>query len=323
MFIGIDHGTSGIRFASPRGLFEIGRKRALELSSDDLLGEIEKNLRITLDEVKLIGMTYSMGDAISRITPIWKVKNRGVKGGGGAGEHVGGGTRVFDVIKAASIPAVLIPGIHRGSIGDPRMHVFSHGASPEKVGVCYYIYRRGHRSFIVSDVSSNTVTVAVADGKIIGALDACIFAPGTLQGPLDLEMIREVDSGLCSANEAFSKGGVLHKLNKMNGTTPGEVIALFASMEISALSVLLKDYGVEFRDADLFLTGAIGSDEAFRVEVGRLLSCEPVVLDRWTAAKGCLEIAEAVFEGESEILGIGIDAPEGLNKEEKKTEKNI
>jgi len=248
-----------------------------------------------------------MGDGITRIIPISESKARGVQTGDGAGVQIGGGTKVFDAISASSIPAVLIPGIHRKTVGDPRMDFFSHGASPEKVGVCYHIYLTGQESFIVADVSSNTVTVGVADGTIVGAIDACLFAPGALQGPLDLEMIRQVDSGSWSANEAFSKGGIIHKMNEFEGVPPKAALALFVSMEIAAMAVLLKDHGFGFENLDIFLTGAIGAEAVFGAHVGRLLSCEPIVLDKWTAARGCRDIAEAVFGGAHEIMGIGVD----------------
>lgn len=306
MFIGVDHGTRAIRFSSGKKEFELRRDKAIKLSSADIIKEIEENLGISACDIELLGMTYSMGDAISKITPLKKVEGRGVILGDGAGARIGGGTKVFDAIKASSIPAILIPGIHRGNVGDPRMDVFSHGSSPEKVGVCYHIYLKGHENFIVSDVSSNTVTVGVANGVILGAIDACIFAPGALQGPLDLEMIREIDSGACSANEAFSKGGIIHKIERLNGVTPKDALALFVSMEISAMAVLLKDYGFEFEDLDLFLTGAIGCDDIFKENVGRLLPRDPIVLDKWTAARGCREIAKAVFEGSRNIMGIDV-----------------
>jgi putative methanogenesis marker protein 12 len=312
MFVGVDHGTRAIRFASELKAFELRRDRAIKLSPREIIELIEKNLEIHASDIELLGMSYSMGDAISKITPIKEVEGRGVKEGNGSGTRIGGGTKVFDAIRTSSIPAILIPGIHRGNVGDPRMNIFSHGASPEKLGVCYHIYLKGYESFIVSDVSSNTVTVGVAAGKIVGALDACLFAPGALQGPLDLEMIREVDSGSCSANDAFSKGGIIHKIKNLDGVTPKSALALFVSMEIAAMAVILKDYGFEFKDLNIFLTGTIGCDETFRANIENLLACDLVMVDKWTAARGCCEIAKAVFEGKREILGVGVESTRSL-----------
>ena len=126
---------------------------------------------------------------------------------------MGGGTRVFEAIKGSGWPAIILPGIHRGSDIDPRLKVFSHGMSPEKVGLAYGCIS-GARQLHRSDASSNTVTFAVLKGKIIGALDAPIFAPGLVQGPLDVEAIREVDSGEMTANEAFTRGGIFAKMGR-------------------------------------------------------------------------------------------------------------
>lgn len=48
---------------------------------------------------------------------------------------------------------------------------------------------------IIADISSNTVCILVEDGKIKGAMDACVGAMGFIHGPLDLDMIRDIDSG--------------------------------------------------------------------------------------------------------------------------------
>ena len=131
------------------------------------------------------------------------VTNRGLISQDGAGLHQGGGTQVFEAIRASGWPAILLPGIHRASKIDPRLRVFSHGMSPEKVGLAYGVFKQKSSSFIVCDASSNTVTFAVLSGEIIGAIDAPIFAPGLLQGPLDVQAIRNVDSGKLTANQAF------------------------------------------------------------------------------------------------------------------------
>ena len=62
---------------------------------------------------------------------------------------------------------------------------------------------------IVSDISSNTVSILIENGKIRGAMDACIGAMGVVHGPLDLEMIRDIDDGLKTANECFSRAGAV------------------------------------------------------------------------------------------------------------------
>lgn len=202
MFIGVDHGTTGIRFASTEGQwFELSRKQARDMSKEQIVASVLKNFKVSKKGVELIAVTYSMGDGISNITPIGKVENRGVISQKGAGVHVGGGTNVYDAIASSGIPAVVIPGIHRHNYGHPCFRVFSHGASPEKLGIAYNAYMAsGDEDFIVSDISSNTVTMGVEKLKILGAIDACIFAPGVHHGPLDLQAIRDVDAEIGRAH---------------------------------------------------------------------------------------------------------------------------
>ena len=313
MFVGVDHGTIGIRFAGLEDekerairVFELSRKKAAEISGEEIIIEVEKGLELKAEEIELVALTYSMGDDFSTIKDIKKVRNRGVKGEK-AGSIVGGGTKVFDAIKNAGIPTIMIPGIHAGSEKiDRRMKFFSHCASPEKVGVAYHIYKKGFTNFIFSDISSNTVTMAVAKGIIIGAIDACIFAPGLYQGPIDLQLLREIEEGKLSANEAFSNAGVLRKkwlkASVRNEELVLDTLSLFAAMEISAMRVLMKDYGAS--TSEVFLTGSEGEKEEIKRRIDRLLDVKTRPLTKYSAAIGCAEIAKDVFFGERNILGI-------------------
>ena len=326
MFVGIDHGTVGIRFAvldegkgGRASVFELSRKKAAEISSEEIIREVEKGLELKTEEIKQVALTYSMGDGFSTIKDINKVRNRGVKSEEGAGAKVGGGTNVFDAIKNAGIPAIMIPGIHAGSETiDRRMKFFSHCASPEKVGVAYHIYKKGFENFIFADISSNTVTMSVAEGKIIGAIDACLGSPGLYQGPIDLQMIREIDEGEITANEAFSNSGVLRK----NWTTTSagnedlamDALSLFAAMEIAAMRVLMRDYGyyyggVEQPSSKIFLTGSVGEREEIKQRIDHLLgiNSETVTITMYSAAIGCAEIARDVSYGAKRILGIEVE----------------
>jgi len=197
------------------------------------------------------------------------------------------------------------------------MNVFSHSTSPEKIGIAYDALSRGINNFIVSDISSNTVTLAVANGEIIGALDACIFAPGTVHGPLDLEAIRQVDAGKCGANEAFMNSGVLKhasykntadlieglKNNEDQAKLAIDNLALFASMEIEAMKVLLKDYST----CDcLFLAGSMAEVDSLVEKIRHHLGMNPRVLGKWSAATGCARMARDISKGKKQILGIEV-----------------
>jgi putative methanogenesis marker protein 12 len=313
IFVGVDHGTVGIRFAGLQegkkqaiAVFELSRKAAADMSGEKIIKAVEVGLGI--GEIKLTAISYSMGDDFSIIKDIKKVRNRGLKSVKGAGARIGGGTKVFDAIKNTGIPTILIPGIHADSEKiDPRMKFFSHCASPEKVGVAYNIYKKGNENFIFSDISSNTVTMAVAKGRIIGAIDACIFAPGLYQGPIDLQLLRLIDEGELSANEAFSNAGLLRKnwQKEKDEALFYDALSLFVAMEISAMHVLMRDYDAS--NCDVFLTGSEGEKEGIKKRINRLLDVKSKTLTRYSAAIGCAEIAKDVFYGKRDILGIEVE----------------
>lgn len=323
-FIGIDHGTTAIRFALKDGnkalTFELERAAAAAMSEDEILASIEDKFGVLREAIDLVALTYSMGDGFSLIKDVRKLEGRGLKSLEGAGKKTGGGTKVFDAIRYSSIPAIAIPGLHRESEVDPRMKVFSHLTSPEKLGIAYHIHCLGYRDFVVSDISSNTVTLAVAEGKVIGAIDACIFAPGIHHGPLDLQAIRDVDSGLQTANQAFIEAGVLKKTpykdreELLSAAEKGEgqallaldTIALFAAMEIASMQLLLRDYGAT---GEIFLAGSIAEVEYIQKKISAHLGQKCMCLGKWHAAIGCAEIARDVFAGKKEILGVEVDYP--------------
>jgi putative methanogenesis marker protein 12 len=288
VFIGIDHGTTAIRFSSGDREFKVSRRDARAFTIRDLerLGP--------LTGIEGIALGYSMGDNFSEITPVGRLENRGVVSQAGAGEHVGGGTVVFDEVRASGIPAIALPGLHRGSPTDPRFKAYSHQASPEKIGIAYEVSQVLGRDFVVSDVSSNTVSILVTSGRIAGAIDACIFAPGTTHGAIDVDAIRRIDRGEISANRAFMQAGV-------DFSVPGNerirTLSLFSAMECAALRVLNPR-------ARVALAGTCAPVIAPEVEA--LLGEKPSVFDEWCASRGLARIARDVFTGKKEILGIGV-----------------
>ena len=316
MFIGIDHGTTGIRFASPEGQwFEITRQQARDMTRDQIINAIFSHFNTKVADIEMIAVTYSMGDGISKITPIAKVENRGVISREGAGVHIGGGTNVYDAIALSGIPAVVIPGIHRNNYGHPCFKVYSHGASPEKLGIAYNAYLDSHDSdFIVSDISSNTVTMGVQDLKMLGAIDACIFAPGVHHGPLDLDAIRDVDTGKISANDAFSTAGVTklipyknlaqlleaEKLHDKDAEWAFDTIAIFAAMEVASFMMLVPE-------SKIFTAGSVGSMDRVKAKMESLLKKDIRVLGKLSAAVGLAQIARDVHSGKKDILGIAVD----------------
>lgn len=288
MYIGIDHGTTAIRFATAENEFKVSRVNARDFVVTDL------SRLCPLDEITGIALTYSMGDNFSAIQPIQTLKNRGIVSREGAGEHTGGGTRVFDEIYTSGIPTVAIPGLHRGSPTDPRFKVYSHQASPEKIGIAYEVVSVVGDDAVVCDVSSNTVTILVREGRIIGALDACIFAPGRVHGALDLEAIRRIDLSQETANEAFLHAGVQDGVSE---DLRLQTIALFVAMECAAMQILAPG-------APIALCGSLSA--LIASEVTSLLHQDLVIFDEWTAARGLARIAESVFSGADSILGLSV-----------------
>jgi putative methanogenesis marker protein 12 len=289
MFIGIDHGTSFMRFACGSGEFKITREAATSFSFSDLAR------LCPTDEIEGIALTYSMGDNFSKITAIQKVKNRGLVSREGAGKHTGGGTRVFDEVKKSRVPAVVIPGLHRGSPTDPRFKAYSHQSSGEKIGIAYEVCHALGDDVVVSDVSSNTVTLLVSNGRIVGAFDACIFAPGTKHGALDVSAIRKIDAGEWTANEAFQHAGVDFSIKKLDRM---RTIAMFAAMECAAMLLLNPE-------ARVALAGTLGP--ALTDDVRVLLKRDVTTYDEWCASRGLARIARDVFSGTNDILGLDVD----------------
>lgn len=291
MYIGVDHGTTYIRFASDTGEhFKLSREAAKDFD----INMLEKIC--PANEIKGFAVCYSMGDNFTKITDIDNLKNRGVISRKGAGKHVGGGTKVFDVIKESKIPAVAIPGIHRGSNTDPRFKIYSHQTSPEKLGIAYYVYNRlGEKTFIVSDISSNTVSLLIKDDKFVGAFDACVFAPGTKHGALDVDAIRKVDDGDISANDAFTTAGVsYHMEEKYQKPT----VAMWAAMECASLLLLAPE-------APIALAGGLAPE--LSEEISALLQKPVAVFDEWAASLGLALMAKDVFEGKKTIFSVEVE----------------
>ncbi len=316
MFIGIDHGTTGIRFADTEGRWlEITRQQARDMTKEQILQAMLSAFNVKAPDIELVAVTYSMGDGISKITPIEKVKDRGIISREGAGVHIGGGTNVYDAIASSKIPAMVIPGIHRGNYGHPCFKVYSHGASPEKLGIAYNAYLDSHdKDFIVSDISSNTVTMGIQNEKMLGAIDACIFAPGVHHGPLDLDAIREVDSGKITANDAFSTAGVTklipyknlaqlleaEKQNDQDAEWAFDTIAIFAAMEVASFLMLVPE-------SKIYTAGSVGSMDRVKAKMESLLKKDIHVLGKLSAAVGLAQIARDVHSGKKDILGIEVD----------------
>ncbi|MBE6489354.1 MAG: methanogenesis marker 12 protein [Methanobrevibacter sp.] len=332
VFIGMDHGTTGISFClmSDEGkvidVFKIGReesKKGLVSATEELAK------RVDFEDVKLMAITYAMGDGISKILPTDKVEDRGILSINGAGKVTGGGTSVFSELEQLDIDSIMIPGLHKDStsLNELFRAAYSHQASPEKVSISYNAVKEtGWSNFIVADISSNSVDILIEDGKIKGAMDACVGAMGIVHGPIDLEMIRNIDENNASANDCFSHAGAI-KIAGIDGKVANmkdqllenykkgdekaklaiDTLIMTVVMEIAGLDVVCEN-----EIEGIVLTGSIGSATEpfnFEDEINRYFKnkYELKVISKESGAIGAAQIAMDVYNGKKEILGIEVD----------------
>ena len=328
----MDHGTTGISFGiisdegEPIESFKIGREDS-KAGRVSAIQELSK--RVDFDKINLMAITYGMGDGINSILPIDKVENRGILSIEGAGRITGGGTSVYTEIKESKIPTLVIPGLHKDSPSlDPLFSAaYSHQASSEKVSISHSaVLSTGWKNMIVADISSNSVNILIEDGKIRGAIDACIGAMGIVHGPIDLEMIRNIDEDKSTANEAFSTAGAV-KIANINGKVAFmkdtlldnfkkgdknaqlaiDTIVFTVAMEIMGL------VGIANKKLEgIVLTGSLGSMKD-PIDFENLLNkylknkFEIVILPSTSGAFGSALIAKDVYNKKKDILGIKVD----------------
>ena len=329
VFIGMDHGTTGISFCimSNQGqvidIFKIGREEAKQSAIEEL------SKRIDLNSVDLMAVTYAMGDGINKIQDINKVDNRGILSINGAGKVTGGGTSVFSEIEKSKIPAIMIPGLHKDSdsLDELFRAAYSHQASPEKVSICYNAFlETSWKNMIVADISSNSVNILIENGKIKGAIDACLGAMGIVHGPLDLEMIRQIDEENSTANNCFSHAGAV-KIAGIDGKVASMKDQLLANYKSGdrqaklAIDTLIMTVAMEIAGLDVVceneidgvvLTGSIGSTTKpfnFENKINKYFKNKyPLkVISKESGAIGAAQIAMDVYNGKKEILGILVD----------------
>ena len=327
----MDHGTTGISFCimSDDGdvmdIFKIGREESKQglVSAREELAK-----RIDFSDVKLMAITYAMGDGINKILPIGEVEDRGILSISGAGKVTGGGTSVFSELESLNIDSVMIPGLHKDSesLNELFRAAYSHQASPEKVSISYNAFKEtGWSNFIVADISSNSVDILIEDGKIKGAMDACLGAMGIVHGPLDLDMIRDIDENSASANDCFSHAGAV-KIAGIDGKVANmkdellknyengdekaklaiDTLVMTVAMEIAGLIVVCEN-DIE----GIVLTGSVGSATEpfnFENEINKYFKnrYELKVISKESGAIGAAQIAMDVYRGKKDILGIEV-----------------
>jgi putative methanogenesis marker protein 12 len=223
----------------------------------------------------------------------------------------------------------MIPGLHKHSTSLDALFnaAYSHQASPEKVSISYNaLLETGWHNFIVADISSNSVNILIEDSKIKGAIDACLGAMGIVHGPIDLEMIRDIDEGRKTANERFSHAGAV-KIAGIDGKVANmkdQLLENYANGDEKAklaIDTLVMTVAMEIAGLDIVcdneidgivLTGSIGSaTEPFNFEdkINKYFKgkYELKVISKESGAIGAAQIARDIYNGQENILGIDVD----------------
>ncbi len=300
MFLGIDHGYKSVRFyIEPIGdFFEYNRKEILRI---DFMKKLENY------NIKIAAIAYSMGDGIDKIIDTRYVKNRGLLEQT-VGDYIGGGTRVYDEVTKRYL-TYQIPGMHKNlKVLDKRFRVlFSHMAASDKVALSYYCFKKyKKKNMIISDISSNIVTVAIKDSKLFGGIDACILSRGLYHGVLDLEEIRRIDKSVIKAGEAFYRSGLIYRLN----LSEDEFFKNSFAMECLKLSALLQIFAMyNIIEPDIIvLAGSAIEKESFRNLILKDLEkfCEIRTENNKVQAIGASYIARDIYTGIRSILGIEV-----------------
>ncbi|PKL67046.1 MAG: methanogenesis marker 12 protein [Methanobacteriales archaeon HGW-Methanobacteriales-1] len=338
VFVGMDHGTTGVSFTilSSSSKEEKEGKNFVEhfkisreyLSQGQVSAVEELAKRVDLNSIELMAITYAMGDGISSIKPLKKVKDKGILSINGAGKVTGGGTAVYEEIEKSGIPTLLIPGLHNKTPCIDRRFAaaYSHHASAEKVSITYNAYlETGWENMVVADISSNSVSMLVQNGKIVGAIDACLGAMGVIHGPIDLEMLRDIDEGEKTANECFSHAGAVKiaDIDTKVSRAKDELILLAQNGDdqaILALDTMMMTIAMEIwgligianKVDGIVLTGSMGAMEEpinfYGLLKEYLEGVVPVVrISPTSGSMGSAQIARDIYQGKKNILGIKVE----------------
>ena len=163
-------------------------------------------------------------------------------------------------------------------------------------------------------------------GKIKGAVDACLGAMGVVHGPLDLEMLRDIDENDASANTCFSHAGAI-KIAGIDGKVSNmknqlldnyregdekaklaiDTLIMTVAMEIAGLEIVCEN-----EIEGVVLTGSIGSAAEpfnFKDEINKYFKdkYDLRIISAESGAIGAAQIAMDVYNGEKEILGVKVN----------------
>lgn len=168
------------------------------------------------------------------------------------------------------------------------------------------------------------MSILVENREIRGAMDACVGAMGIIHGPLDLEMIRDIDDGKRTANECFSRAGAVKVagVDTKVARAKEEIIRMYLegsreaelAIQTMVMTIIMEIWGLKGiaeRIDGIVLTGSIGSMQKpvniFQMIKEGVEDIAPVsMIPPTSGSVGSAQIAKAVFTGEKDILGIKV-----------------
>ncbi|PSP80496.1 hypothetical protein BRC81_02060 [Halobacteriales archaeon QS_1_68_20] len=322
VYVGVDHSTTGVKVGILDGdeeqtAFTLDRAR-LGDGSVTLLDALSE--RVTTDAIDRAAITYSWGNGIASIQDIERTDNRGIKDHIGAGYELGGGTAAYDELEASSVPAVVIPGVHREL---PPLHpYFSHYsalAGGDKVAAIRYAQHRladetDGEEFIWACASSSCMAGLVSDG----ALRGFFHWMGLMHGWPDPEALREMDED--RVEDVLMRCGVLHRsgleFDEIRETPDEQAMEMcyWATVHnIYSLVPFAHETGGGPPEA-IALTGRLTRVDEPDLSGRVAETCSDVAptyrCGEYSSAYGAAHVARDVDRGEPDVLGIPV--AEGL-----------
>jgi hypothetical protein len=324
MYVGIDHSTTGIKVACTG---EDGELRTAFLIDRRDLETVEETLailddRVGLSRITLATITYAFGNAIDEIEAIERVPNRGVTDLVGLDYGTGAGAAVFDRLREADVPAVVLPGVHRGldTLHDYFRH-YSVLAGADKVASMRYALERVRAdfgpmgTFIWACASSSCMAGLVCNGRLAGFFHWV----GPVHGWPDPQAVRRAaESGF---DDVFMQCGLVARreddLTEVHDITDPELlelVSLAAIQNVYALYpfALTLDEGL---DAVALSGRLMRREQPFPVGrrvYERCVDLAPVrFVEPYASAHGAALVAKDVADGADHVLGIPVGSVPG------------
>ncbi|MFC7142173.1 hypothetical protein ACFQMA_20340 [Halosimplex aquaticum] len=323
MYVGIDHSTTGIKIAGVGDdgelttAFRIDRRNVE--TAEAVLEVLDE--RVDLSRVSLAAITYAFGDAIDEIQGIERVSNRGVTDLVGLDYGTGAGAAVFDRLREAAVPTVVVPGVHRGL--DTLHEFFRHYsalAGADKVGSVRYALERFRGefdptgTFIWACASSSCMAGLVVDGRLTGFFHWV----GPVHGWPDPEAIRrgveaDFDDVFMQCGLLPRRGADLTEVHDLSDPELFESVYWSSVLNVYALYPFARELGGGL-DAVVLSGRLMRREQPFalgRRVYERCVDIAPVrFAEPYTSAQGAALVARDVAEGAERVLGIPVgDVP--------------